>query len=165
MTRIRGVFDDWDAFKDALRTLKQARGSGYTAYGPVNLNEVQDLMPEKSSYVRGWSTLGAASGLATFFLMCVLTSMIFDLVVGGKPPVSRVPYVIPTYEGTILFGAIFAFVAGLIYAWVGLRPLPAGYDARFSGDAFGVEITCDPAEREAMSGLLRDSGAVEVYEL
>jgi hypothetical protein len=165
MILIRGVFDDWDSFKGALLTLKQTRGAGYTAYGPVDLREVEDLMPAKSSYVRGWATFGAAVGLATFFIMCVTTSLIYSLVVGGKPPVSNVPYVIPTYEGTILVGAICAFVAGLIYAYVGPRPLPEGYDNRFSGDAFGIEVTCDPPEREAMSDLMKKAGAVEVYEL
>lgn len=167
--RVRGVFDDWDAMKDALGALKQTRfavGDGsYTAYGPVNLKEIEDLMPAKSSYVRGWATGGAFLGLATFFTMCVMTSIIYSIVVGGKPPISNVPYLIPAYEGTILFGAICAFMAGLIYAFRKLGPVPADYDTRFSGDAFGVEVTCEAEERDQVTELLRNAGAVEVYEL
>ena len=165
MPTVRGVFDDWDAMKSALRVLKETRGFGYTAYAPVNLKEVEDLMPAKFSFVRGWATAGAALGLAAFYVMCVLTSMIYGLIVGGKPPVSNVPYVIPTYEGTILFGSISGFVAGLLYACIGPKPLPPSYDPRFSEDCFGIEITCGSDERDHMSGVLKSAGAVEVYEL
>ncbi|MGI6295726.1 MAG: quinol:electron acceptor oxidoreductase subunit ActD [Armatimonadota bacterium] len=164
MARVRGVFDDWQATKNALQILKDTRTTGYTAYAPVDLKEVEDLMPSKSSFVRGWATFGAALGLATFFLMCVFTSMIYNLIVGGKPPVSRVPYVVPTYEGTLLIGAVLGFLAGILYAKLGAGSIGPDYDVRFSGDCFGVEITCTTAERESMIELLKNAGAVEVYE-
>ena len=165
MAKVRGVFDDWEAMKRALRALKESRGTGYTAYGPVNLQEVEDLMPAKSSYVRGWSTAGGLFGLALFFVMCVMTSLIYSLTVGGKPPISNVPFLIPAYEGTILIGAISAFVAGLIYACVRARPLPTDYDTRFSGDTFGVDVTCEPDERGQVIDLLKSAGAAEIHEL
>ena len=165
MARIRGIFNDWDTLKSALGTLKDTRGSGYTAYGPVDLTEIEDLMPAKSSFVRGWATAGGLFGLALFLAMCVITSIIFNLVVGGKPPISNLPYVIPTYEGVILLGAICAFIAGLVYARIRMRPLPEDYDTRFSGDTFGVEVTCDAAERDGVIDLLKKTGAVEVYDL
>ena len=164
MVRVRGVFDDWDALKSALTTLKQTRGRGYTAYGPVDLTKIEDLMPAKSSFVRGWATAGGLFGLALFFALCAVTSMIYRLVVGGKPPISNLPYLIPTYEGTILLGAICALIAGLVYAGLKNRPLPADYDTRFSGDTFVVEVTCEPEEREQVAGLLKNAGAVEIYE-
>jgi hypothetical protein len=36
------------------------------------------------------------------------------------------------------------------------------YDTRFSADRFGVEVTCEPAERRAVEDLLRGAGAEEV---
>lgn len=164
MARVRGVFDDWEAFKEALKQLKETRGQGYTAYGPTSLKTVEELMPERSSFVRGWATSCAAIGLVTFFLMCGLTSLIYNLIVGGKPPVSNVPYVIPTYEGTILIGGIGAFVAVLLYACLRNRDLPPDYDTRFSTDSFGIDVDCLPGERDQMSNLLTNAGAVEVYE-
>lgn len=164
MARVRGVFDDWDTFREVLRSLKETRGRGYTAYGPVNLQEIEELMPERSSFVRGWSTSCALIGLVTFLAMCITTSLIYNLIVGGKPPISNLPYVIPTYEGTILFGGIGAFVAGLIYARIRGRPLPADYDVRFSSDSFGIDVECRPEELDRMTNLLKDAGAVEIYE-
>lgn len=165
MARVRGVFDDWEAFKGALGTLKETRRRGYTAYAPVNLQEIEELMPAKSSLVRGWSTTCGLLGLAVFFIMCVTTSLIYNLIVGGKPPVSNIPYLIPTYEGTILFGSIGAFVAGLVYACIRARPLPADYDARFSGDSFGIDVECRDGERKRVEDMLKSEGAVEVQHL
>lgn len=165
MAKVRGIFDDWEAFKGALGSLKETRGQGYTAYAPVNLQEVEDLMPTKSSMVRGWSTSCGIVGMVTFFVMCVMASLIYSLVVGGKQPISNLPYVIPTFEGTILFAAIGAFVAGLVYACLKGRPLPADYDTRFSGDSFGIDVDCGPEECERLSDMLRNAGAVEVYHL
>jgi len=90
--------------------------------------------------------------------------MIYNIIVGGKPPVSRVPYVVPTYEGTILIGSIGAFIAVLVYACLRSRTVPADYDRRFSGDTFGIDVECRDEERGRLIDLLRGAGAVEVYE-
>lgn len=164
MAVVRGVFDDWEAFKGALGSLKEERGHGYTAYAPISLKEVEDLMPDRTSFVRGCSTSCAFLGLATFFIMCVATSLIYSIIVGGKPPISNIPYVIPTYEGTILLGGIGAFIAVLIFACLTRTSLPTDYDTRFSSDSFGIDVDCRPNEREKLTDLLKDAGAVEVYE-
>ena len=36
------------------------------------------------------------------------------------------------------------------------------YDPRFSADRFGIEVTCEAAERRAVEDLLRGAGAEEV---
>lgn len=165
VVRIRGLFDDYGAFVCALRALKESGMRRYEAYGPTDLNDVEDLMPEKGSLVRVCATSGAVTGLATFWLMCVFTSLIYSLVVGGKPPVSNIPYVIPAYEGTILFGSVAAFLAVLLYARFGNHDLPPDYDSRMSSDMYGVDVFCRTGERERIAGLLRDAGAIEVTEL
>jgi hypothetical protein len=96
--------------------------------------------------------------------MCVLTSLIYGLVTGGKTPVAGVPFVIPTYEGTILLGAIGAFIAVLVYAFAKVRATPADYDPRFSYDSFGVYVTCAEAERSRIVEMLEKAGAVEIDE-
>ncbi|MCL5103457.1 MAG: DUF3341 domain-containing protein [Armatimonadetes bacterium] len=162
---VRARFDDYEAFKKALRTLKDSGMRHYDAYGPTNLKEIEDLMPAKGSGVRVWATAGAFTGLVTFWLMCTMTAVIFGLIVGGKPPISNLPYIIPAYEGTILLGSIAAFIVGLYYARLRPQELPVGYDPRFSRDSYGVVIRCEPGERGRVAEQMRDAGAVEVDEL
>jgi hypothetical protein len=195
LARVRATFDDFTSLERALGSLKGAEGvRDYEAFGPVNLGHLQHLMPSvpsnregsgalgwmkaamgalsdallgiKGSAVRFHATVGAAIGLFTlFYLVCVLTSHIYKIVVGGKPPVSNVPYVVPGYEGTILFGAIGAFIAVLYYARLlrGFRT-PADYDTRSSEDSFGVHVLCVPEFTLSTIELLKTAGAGEVNE-
>ncbi len=162
---VRGLYEDFERFEAALRTLKERGVRCYEAYGPTNLEEIEDLMPSKGSRVRVWDTSGAIIGLATFWIMCVTTSLIYGLIVGGKPPVSNVPFIIPAYEGTILTGSIMAFLAILWYASLGPRWPGRDYDPRFSEDRYGIDVHCSPGDRAEMSSLLRDAGAVEVIDV
>lgn len=163
---VRGRFEDYEAFKEALKKLRETWGIwNYEAYGPTRLDKISDLMTTDQSPVRFWATSGAILGLATFWVMCVMTSLIFSLIVGGKPPVSNVPYIIPAYEGTILFGSIFAFVTALIVALVFRHKLPTSYDPRFSNDSYGVEVVCKPKEAAKIMNILSEAGAVQVDEI
>lgn len=159
---LQARYENYDAFKRGLERLKDSRFKDYTAYGPTNLKEIEDLMPSQFSLVRGVATIGAITGLALFWIMCITTALIYALVVGGKPPVSNVPYIIPAYEGTILLGSIGAFFAILLFAALGPRRAPTDYNPRFSGDSYGIEVHCRPHERTQVEEILYRAGAVEV---
>lgn len=165
MRRLRGRFEDYQAFEAGLTALRDHRHALYEAYGPSNLAELEDLMPRQGSAVRISATAWAVIGLGFFFFLCVLTSMIYALVVGGKPPVSRIPYVIVAYEGTILLGALGTIAAVLILAKLGLHEPPADHDRRVTGDSFAIELTCPQKQCEQFTQLLKGAGAVEVVEL
>ena len=152
-------FEDYHRFLEALRALKESGTYRYEAFGPTNLEEIEDLMPGKGSGVRIWSTFGAVTGLVTFYLMCVLSALIYFLIVGGKPPISNVPYVIPAYEGTILLGGISAFIAVLFYARFGARKPPPHYDLRFSSDSYGIAVFCAREDKPTVGKMLSDMGA------
>lgn len=159
---VRARFEDYAAFTNALKKLKQDGARDYEASGPINLAEIEHMMPEKRSYVRGFATLGAIVGLLVFSFMCRESSLLYSLVTGGKPPISNVPFVIVAYEGTILLGALAAFAGTLALARLGRWKLPVGYDPRTSGDSFGICVSCAPDEPERVAQLLRDAGAAEV---
>lgn len=160
---VRAHFDDFDRFKDALRRLKESRVEGYTAYGPVSLEEVEDLMPQKGSAVRIWATAGALVGLIAFWFMCIKSALIYSLITTGKPPISNVPFVIVSYEGTILVGSVAAFLAVLALARLYPRKPPTDYDSRFSGDRFGIDVATPPDQGRVV-GLMKESGAIEIDE-
>ena len=162
--RIKAIFDTLTALERALGALKSAEVEDYEAYGPTNLDGLQPLMPSKGSPVRGMATLGAIAGVGLFFYMCVGTSLIYDLITGGKPAWANAPFIIPAYEGTILLGSVAAFIAVLIWAGLaGLKPGP-DYDPRFSSDSYGVNVYCTLERRDSVVQLLKNAGAVEITE-
>jgi hypothetical protein len=171
---IKAVFGEREAFVHALEALKAFGAPDYDAYGPTNLDEFGHLMPaagpglfarlRSGSPVRSVATVGAIIGLVSFFLMCVLSALIYAITTWGKPPWSNVPFVIPTYEGTILIGGIGAFFAVLALARLTGRTPSPRYDRRFSGDAFGIWIACTPESVERYLQMMKDAGA-EVAEV
>ena len=165
MALILATFEDYSEFVNALRNLKDSGAAEYEAYGPTNLREIEELMPAQSSFVRGWASLGGVFGLALFWVTCILSALLYNLVVGGKPPISNVPYIIPAYEGTILLGSISAFLAGLAYAVLIPRYPPKSYDVRFSEDVYGIEVKCEADDRAGVVDLLTRAGASEVKEV
>jgi hypothetical protein len=158
-------FENYHGFLSALRALKESGKYHYEAYGPTNLNEIEDLMPVKGSRVRIWATIGGLIGMATFWLMCVLSSLIYSIVTGGKPPISNVPFVIPAYEGTILFGAIGTFVSVAFSIRFVPRSPQAPYHSRFSDDSYGVAVYCAQREQAQVEAMMKEMEAVEVAEV
>lgn len=165
MVTLQARFDEFDRFRAALARLKESSNvNDYTAYGPTNLDEVADLMPRQNSPVRITATAGAVIGLLVFWTMCWTTSLIYALIVGGKPPWVNVPFVVPTYEGTILVGSIFAFLGAILFARLDVRKPPPDLD-RFTGDSYGIRVCCAPSECSVVRAMLEECGAEEVREL
>ena len=162
---LRAIYSDMEKLRHGLQALKEAGISDYEAYGPVNLAELERFMPTKGSSVRIWSYVGAIVGLISFFYMCIWTSLIYNLTTGGKPPVSNVPFLVVSYEGTILIGSIAAFIAALALARLRPRRLPREYDPRFSGTDYGIVARVSPSERDRVMNTLKESGAAEINEL
>lgn len=164
-THIRAIFGSFTDFERALRSLMESGQRRYEAFGPIDLKDVEDLMPRRGSSVQVFATAGAFIGLVLFFLMCVAASLLYGQVVGGKPPVSKAPFIIVSYEGTILLGAMAAFIATIVLARLRPRKPAPDYDPRFSGADFGIDVYSDPDERNQVVELLREAGAVEINEI
>lgn len=162
--RIKALFEDPESLERALGSLKASGAQDYEAYGPTNLAYMSELMPGKRSFVRPVATVNAIIGLVLFFYMCVATSLIFKLITGGKPPWSNVPFVIPTYEGTILFGAIGAFLAALFFAKIFTLKTPPEYDRRFTSSNWGVNVYTTSEKIGSIVEILKNAGAVEIDE-
>lgn len=163
--KIKAVFDNYINFKKALTSLYEAGHRQYEVFSPIDPTDIEYLMPKKGSTVHIYALIGALSGMALFFFMCIYASQLFGQVVGGKPPVSRIPFTIVTYEGTILFGAVTAFITAMILARLRPGKPSKGYDPRFTADNFGIEVSFDAGRREQVIELLKSAGAIEVNEI
>ena len=112
--------------------------------------------------MRLFSVVGGLTGTATAFFLTIWTSLKWDLVTGGKQPVSIPPFIIIAFELTILFCGLSTLLAVLILGRLPqTRPSPT-YDPRFTVDRFGVAVACPPDKADAVGAMLSSAGAEEV---
>lgn len=158
-TRLMGLFDSEAQAVSAIRGL---RGGGYSlerVHSPFPSHTIADALALPKSKV-GWFTLaGGITGFFTGFLFAAFTATRWDLIVGGKPVVALIPFVIVGFEFTILF-AIFGNVLGLISQARLPRFGPMEpYDPRLSGHKFGVLASCAVGQRKDLVRFFEAKGA------
>ena len=161
---VLGVFEHVDTTIDAIRQLRAKGFSNLTVYSPVPVEEIEEEMEHGRplSKVRLFSIAGALTGTATAFFLTIWTSMKWELVTGGKHPVSIPPFIIIAFELTILLTGISTLIAVLILGRLPqTKPSPT-YDPRFSVDRFGVAVACPPDKVETVGAMLSSAGAEEV---
>jgi len=132
---------------------------------PVPLEEAQKVLGLGKSPVRRFALAGAIIGAITGFAMAAGTALVFILPTGGRAIITIPPYLIITYEMTILFGVLFTlvgfhFVSGLP-AWRDRPYLPAANIDRFVVVVEGAEA--DQVERA--EAIIRDAGADEIQHV
>jgi molybdopterin-containing oxidoreductase family membrane subunit len=162
---VLGVFAHVDT---AVRVIRELRARGFrriATYSPVPLEELEEALTGHGlprSPVRLFTLVGGVTGTAGGFALAIWSSLKWNLVTGGKPVVSIPPFVVIGFEMTILLGGLCTLLGLLVSARLpALRASPR-YDARFSVDRFGVEVTCPPGEVETAREILRRAGAEEV---
>ena len=161
---VLGVFAHVDTTLHAIRALRQQGFSELTVYTPVPVEEIEEEVDKGRplSRVRLFTLIGGLTGTVTGFFLTIWSALKWDLVTGGKHPVSIPPFVIIGFELTILFGGLSTLLGLLILGRLPkLRPSPT-YDPRFTLDRFGVAVACPPDKAEAVTALLTASGAEEV---
>ena len=165
MPRILGVYDEPGKTAAAIQ---QIRGRGYTdivTYAPAPFTEVEDAVDPKPSNVRLYTLIGGLVGVVTGYAMTIWMANDWQIMIGGKPFSSIPTYTIIAFELTILFGGLLTLVGLLV---VGKLPYGAfgksdkGYDARFSGEQFGLVVECDDRDVGEIDALMRAHEATEV---
>jgi len=161
---IVAVFGDVPALATALRRLKEGGLRRLKVYSPVGLLELQALMPRRGSRIRFVTLVAGAWGMIGAFWTCIGSALLYGLIVGGKHPVSWLPYCIIGFEGTILVGGVTTFIAILMLARLRPAHATAAYDPRFGVDRYGVCVSCPAEQVQTLIALLREAGAEEVRE-
>ena len=161
---VLGVFAHVDTTLDAIRKLRARGFSELTVYTPVPVEEIEEEIEKVRplSNVRLFTLAGALTGTATGFFLTIWSSLKWELITGGKDPVSFPPFVIIAFELTILFGGLATLVALLLLGKLPKTKPSATYDPRFTVDRFGVAVACPPETVEQVRSLLTGAGAEEV---
>ena len=162
---VLGVFAHVDTATRAIRELRARGMSSIATYSPVPLDEFEEALTGyglPQSPVRLFTLVGGLTGTAAGFALTIWTALKWNLITGGKPVVSIPPFVVIAFEMTILLGGLCTLLGLFVTARLpGLKVAPQ-YDPRFSADRFGVEVACQPGERQAVQEVLRSAGAEEV---
>lgn len=160
---VMAVFGDQEALIEAI---KKARGAGYNlieTYSPHRLTEVERLLGRGASPVRFWCLAGALCGLTGGFSLAIYAALLNGIIVGGKHPVSLIPYCVIGFEGTILLGTLGNLLGLLVHTRLGPPKLPRWYNGCFSVDKFGLFVACAPGEARSVQAVLVSTAPEELH--
>lgn len=164
LANVLGIFAHVDTTVQAIRELRAKGFADLTVYTPVPVEEIEEEIEHVRplSKVRLFTVVGGVTGTATGFFLTIWSSLKWELITGGKAPVSIPPFVIIGFELTILFGGIATLIAVFLLGRLPKIRQSATYDPRFTLDRFGVAVACPPDRAQAVSALLSAAGAEEV---
>ena len=159
---VMGTFAYEEDFLNAAENLTSSGFDDIALLSPLPLEDAQRALGLGKSPVRRFSLAGAIIGALSGFAMAAGTALVFILPTGGRALITLPPFMIITYEMTILFGVIFTllgfhFVSGLP-AWRDKPYLPSA-----NVDRFIVVVEGADSEQAAKAvTIIKEAGAVEV---
>lgn len=160
-----GLFHEPEGALEAAGKLKSAGFARPELMSPIPLEGVEEVLGEKKSIIKRFTLFGAIFGGFSGFLLAAGTAVLFVHPTGGRPIITFPPFLIITYEMTILFGILATVLGFLISA-----RLPAIkerlYVPETAVDQFAVTVACDSDEQFGQAtAILLEAGADEVRQL
>jgi hypothetical protein len=157
-----GLFHEPDSALEAAGKLKDAGFATPELQSPIPMEGVEEVLGEKKTVIRRFTLFGGLIGASSGFLLAAGTAVFWAHPTGGRPIITIPPFLIITYELTILFGIVATVIGFLISA-----RLPAirqrVYAPEAAVDKFAVIIACDDQESTGRAeAILREAGADEV---
>lgn len=160
-----GLFHDPDSALLAAGRLKDAGFAMPELMSPVPLHGVDEVLGEKKSTIKHFTFFGALFGGIAGFVLAAGTAVLYLHPTGGRPIIALPPFLIITYEMTILFGIVFTVLGFFVSA-----RLPAVrnriYMPETAIDKFGVTVACDSEDQfRRAETILREAGAEQVRQM
>jgi len=153
------TFAHEDTAMEAARSLREQGVTDIELFSPIPLHGAEQALGLGKSMIRVFSLLGAILGATGGFALCVWTATRFILPTGGRPVIALPPYLLITYEATILLGVLATllgfFVVGRFPAWRDRVYRPSS-----NVDRFVISVAGKSAEQA--EGILRSSGAESI---
>lgn len=159
-----GLFAESDAALAAAGKLKQAGFTGLDLISPIPLHGVEEALGRKRSVIKRFAFFGAIIGGLSGFALAAGTAVLYLHPTGGRPIIPFPPFLVITYEMTILFGILSTVLGFLISA-----RLPVIRDRVYvpeaAVDRFAVTVACADADHARRArAILEDAGAEELRD-
>jgi hypothetical protein len=171
---IHGLMAEFAEPDGLIRAIREVRREGYRrveAYTPYPIEEVSEALALQRSKMPLIVLAGGLLGLAGgYFLQYWVNAWAYPMNIGGRPVHSWPAFIVPTFEMTILFAALFA-VLGMF----ALNGLPQPYHPVFNVPRFAaasrdryflvIEAADPKFDRGGTADFLRRLEAREVAEV
>jgi len=161
-TNAVGLFADPDS---ALAAAGELKGAGFEQpelMTPIPIHGVEEVLGPKQDKIRRFTFFGGLFGGIGGFALAAGTSVLYLHPTGGRPIITIPPFLIITYEMTILCGVLFTVLGFLICArFPAIRERV--YVPEAAVDRFVVTVGCADGEgKNRAEAILRSAGADEV---
>ncbi len=159
---IMGTFAYEEDFRAAAENLTTSGFDNISLLSPLPLEEAQKVVGLGKSPVRRLSLAGAIIGAISGFAMAAGTALVFILPTSGRAIITVPPFLIITYEMTILVGVLFTLIGFHV-----VSGLPAWRDRPYleaaNIDRFVVVVEGTDGEQAAKAeAIIRGAGAEEI---
>ena len=161
--RIWAIYEHSEQLVEALKSVLKAGCGQAEVYSPRRLHETEAILGRGPSPVRYCTLAGALTGCIGGFSLAIYAASVNQIITGGKPAVSLIPFCVIGFEGTILLGTLGNFLGMLFNSRLGRVPVPEGYDPRLSRDRYGMLISCPAENVEKTRGILDATAAEKIH--
>lgn len=160
-----GLFHDPESALEAAGRLKGAGFEGLEIMSPIPIHGVDDVLGSKKSVIKRFTLFGGIFGALAGFALAAGTAVMYLHPTGGRPIITIPPFLIITYEMTILCGILATVLGFLISArFPAIRERV--YVPESAVDKFAVTVCCDSEDLlSSAETILRASGAEDVRRI
>jgi hypothetical protein len=164
-SNVIGLFQDPESALSAAGRLKDAGFARPEIMSPIPIHGVEEVLGPKKSVIRRFTLFGGIFGGLAGFALAAGTAILFVHPTGGRPIITIPPFLIITYEMTILCGILATVLGFLISArFPAIRERI--YVPETAVDKFAVTVPCTSEEFfDRAETILRDSGASDVRRI
>jgi hypothetical protein len=112
-----GLLAEFGRPERLVEAVRQTRAEGFSsidAYSPYPIEEMKDAIGFRKNIVPWLTLVGGALGAAIGFGMQLYTNWDFPIEIGGRPIQAWQPFMLITFELTVLFAVLAAIVGMLL---------------------------------------------------
>ena len=149
----------------AASKLKENGFDQITLISPIPIEAAEEVLGEFKSPIKYFSFFGAIFGGIAGFALAAGTSVMYALPVGGRPIITIPPFLIISYELTILFG-VLATVVGFFFACRFPKLEELAYAEEANVDKFALVLDgLDESQIAQAKAIMNAAGAEEIRQV